>query len=172
MKARNVYGIVRTESVARAAVDALRSEGFDKERISLLARETAHPQPIPAETGEAVRTSHGIAVGAAVGGALGWLAAVAALSIPGIGAVVAAGPIITALGGAAVGAASGMVAGSFVGLGLSEIEAREFQEAAVRGEIVLAVEVASIDEQARAARILAESGARNVTTAGVEPRAA
>lgn len=172
MKPRNVYAIVRTETAARAVVDALRAEGFDKDRISLLARDSAQPQPVQAETGEAMHAPQGIAVGAAVGGALGWLAAVAALTIPGVGAVIAAGPILTALGGAAVGAASGMVAGSFIGLGMSEIEAREFQEAAVRGDIVLAVEVVSIDQQASAARILAAAGARNVTTTGVEPHAA
>lgn len=166
MKPRNVYAIVHDEAVARDTVASLRSAGFDGGSISLLAREGRTPEIRPgAATGEPVRAPEGIAVGAAVGGALGWIAAVGALTIPGIGAVVAAGPLLTVLGGAAVGAASGMVAGSFLGLGMSEIEAREFQEAAVRGDIVLAVKVTSLDEQARAARILAEHRARSITTA-------
>lgn len=174
MKARNVYAIVRTEDAARDAVAALRADGFDRGRISLLARAAGRsPELQPGgASGEWLRAPEGIVVGAAVGGALGWLATVAALTIPGVGAVVAAGPILTALGGAAVGAASGMVAGSFLGLGMSEIEAREFQEAAVRGDVVLAVRVESIDEQARAARILAEHEARSITTAPPDNHAA
>lgn len=174
MKARNVYAIVRNEDAARLAVAALRADGFDRARISLLARAAGRsPELLPGgSSGEWPRAPEGIAVGAAVGGALGWLATVAALTIPGVGAVVAAGPILTALGGAAVGAASGMVAGSFFGLGMSEIEAREFQEAAVRGDVVLAVRIESLDEQARAARILAEHEARNITTAPLENHAA
>ncbi|MFO1200769.1 MAG: hypothetical protein U1E86_27780 [Burkholderiaceae bacterium] len=168
MKPRNVYAIVRDEAAARDAVATLRREGFDRGRVSLLAREGGRgPAPLQPEgtTGDRLRAPEGIAVGAALGGALGWIAAVGALTIPGVGAVVAAGPILTALGGAAVGAASGMVAGSFLGLGMSEIEAREYQEAAIRGDIVLAVKVESLDEQARAARILAEHQARSITTA-------
>lgn len=167
MKARSVYAIVRDEAAARDAVATLRGAGFDRGRISLLAREDGRtPEAKPdAVTGEWLRAPQGIAVGAAVGGALGWIAVVGALTIPGVGAVVAAGPILTALGGAAVGAASGMIAGSFVGLGMSEIEAREYQEAAVRGEFVLVVKVESIDDQARDARILAEHEARSIITA-------
>lgn len=168
MKPRNVYAIVQDEAAARDAVATLRREGFDGGRISVLAREgergPASLQP-DAATGERLRAPEGIAVGAAVGGALGWIATVGALTIPGVGAVVAAGPILTALGGAAVGAASGMAAGSFLGLGMSETAAREYQEAAVRGDVVLAVNVQSLDEQARAARILAEHEARSITTA-------
>lgn len=48
------------------------------------------------------------------------------------------------------------------------IEAREFQEAAVRGDVVLAVKVTSIDEQARAARVLATHGGERITTIGGE----
>lgn len=174
MKPRNVYAIVRDEAAARAAVAALRDEGIDKGSISLLARDDGRaPQLTPdAQSGDGLRAPEGIAVGAALGGALGWIAAIGALTIPGIGAVVAAGPILTALGGAAVGAASGMVAGSFLGLGMSEIEAREFQEAAVRGDIVLAVRVTSLDEQAHAARVLGAHGGERITTIGAAGKAA
>lgn len=173
MKPRNVYAILRTEAAARDAVAALRGDGFDQGNVSLLARQGARsPELKPGgSSGEWLRAPEGIAVGAAVGGALGWIAAVGALTLPGVGAVLAAGPILTALGGAAVGAASGMVAGSFVGLGMSEIEAREYQEAAVRGDIVLAVRVESLDQQARAARILAEHEASSITTTPLDNHA-
>ena len=166
MKPSNVYGIVRSDEAARAAVDALRAAGIDKECISLLARaDDPRPELRPgAAGGNHLRAPQGVGVGAAVGGTIGWLATVGALTLSGAGPVIAAGPLLTALGGAAVGAASGMVAGSFLGLGMSEIEARELQEAAVRGDVVLAVRVASLDEQARATRALAASGADRITT--------
>lgn len=174
MKPRNVYAILHGDPAARGAVAALHDEGFDEQDISLLTRASGRTSELTpgAASRDALRAPEGIAIGAAVGGALGWMAAIGALTIPGIGAVVAAGPILTALGGAAVGAASGMVAGSFLGLGMSEIEAREYQEAAVRGDIVLAVRVVSVDEQARAARVLAEQGGERITTIGATSDAA
>lgn len=166
MKPGNVYAIARSDAAARAAVDALRAAGIDKDCISLLAgADTPHPELRPdASGGNHLRAPQGVGVGAAVGGSIGWLATVGALTLSGVGPVIAAGPVLTALGGAAVGAASGMVAGSFLGLGMSEIEARELQEAAVRGNVVLAVRVASLDEQTRATRALVASGVDRVTT--------
>ena len=47
----------------------------------------------------------GAATGGATGGVIGLLAGIGALAIPGVGSFIAAGPIMAALSGAAVGAA-------------------------------------------------------------------
>ena len=49
----------------------------------------------------------GAGTGAVVGGALGWLAGIGALAIPGLGPFIAAGPIMAALAGVGVGGAVG-----------------------------------------------------------------
>jgi hypothetical protein len=111
----------------------------------------------------------GVALGAILGGAAGWLVGVGALTIPGIGPVLAAGPIAAALGvagtTAAVGAGVGVVAGGLVGVltdwGFSEAEVREYEARASQGDILLTVEVP--DEAAgQAETILRHNGADRV----------
>ena len=59
---------------------------------------------------------------------IGLLAGIGALAIPGVGPFIAAGPIMAALSGMAVGAATGGVVGGLIGLGIPEIEAKRYDE--------------------------------------------
>ncbi len=77
----------------------------------------------------------GATAGGLLGGALGWLAGIGALAIPGVGPFVAAGPIMAALGGAAVGATAGGITGTLVGLGIPELEAKQYDEKIRGGNI-------------------------------------
>jgi hypothetical protein len=52
--------------------------------------------------------------GAAIGGTLGWLVGIGALAIPGLGPLIAAGPIMAALAGAGAGGVVGGLAGALV----------------------------------------------------------
>jgi hypothetical protein len=74
-----------------------------------------------------------------LGGALGWLAGIGALAIPGVGPFIAAGPILASLSGAAVGAATGGLAGALVGYGIPEIEAKRYEGKVKGGNILLSV---------------------------------
>ena len=69
----------------------------------------------------------GATSGAVVGGALGWLAGIGALAIPGVGPLIAAGPIIAALTGVGVGGAVGGITGGLIGLGIPEYEAKRYE---------------------------------------------
>lgn len=66
---------------------------------------------------------------------MGWLAGIGALAIPGIGPFIAAGPIMAALGGAAVGTAAGGIVGALVGLGIPEFEAKRYDAKIREGNI-------------------------------------
>jgi hypothetical protein len=66
------------------------------------ARDFAHEKNTKAPEG----TVAGTGAGGVIGGALGWIARIGALAIPGVGAFIAAGPIMAALSGAAIGAAA------------------------------------------------------------------
>src|SRR5688572_11982130 len=93
------FGIYATRAGVEDAVDELRAEGFRNTDISVLfpenvgTKDFAHEKNTKAPEGATV----GAGSGAVVGGALGWLAGIGALAIPGLGPFIAAGPIMAAL---------------------------------------------------------------------------
>ena len=107
-----VYGIYQSQASAERAVDALVQAGFTNNDISVLmpdqdsTREFAHENSTKAPEGAAT----GAATGGALGGTLGLLAGIGALAIPGVGPLIAAGPIVGALAGLGAGGAVGGVA--------------------------------------------------------------
>src|SRR5437879_12866053 len=120
-------GIYRSRAGAEEAVDALRAAGFRNTDVSVLLPENqgtkdfAHEKGTKAPEGAAT----GATAGVVAGGVLGWLAGIGALAIPGIGPLIAAGPIVGALAGAgAVGVAGGIV-GALIGMGIPEYERSE-----------------------------------------------
>src|SRR5215510_5584993 len=103
-----VFGIAKTEQQAIRIANDLRSAGFSSNDISVLfpdktgTRDFAHEQHTKAPEGAMA----GAGTGGVIGGGLGWLVGIGALAIPGVGPFIAAGPIMAALAGAAVGAAA------------------------------------------------------------------
>jgi hypothetical protein len=141
MAKKAVFCIVNSEPQAAAIVEDLRSAGFSSNDVSALfpdktgTRDFAHEQGTKAPEGAAA----GAGAGALLGGALGWLAGIGALAIPGVGPLIAAGPIIGSLSGAAVGAATGGLTGALVGYGIPEIEAKRYEGKVQGGNILLSV---------------------------------
>lgn len=127
---------------ARAAVQDLVDDGFDRSHISLVAGDregtyaTALKQPV--DKGDATAT--GAATGAVLGGIGGILVGLGALAIPGIGPVIAAGPLIAGLVGAGVGATVGGLMGALVDAGLPEEHAGYYAEGVRRGGTLVSVE--------------------------------
>lgn len=122
-------------------MDRLRASGFSNNDISALlpdkrgTKDFAHEHNTKAPEGAAT----GAGAGGVVGGALGWLAGIGALAIPGVGPLIAAGPLMAALSGAAVGAAVGGVSGALIGLGIPEYEAKRYEGKIKEGNILLSV---------------------------------
>src|SRR5947207_11774476 len=81
----------------------------------------------------------GAGVGAVVGGLGGLLLGLGALAIPGIGPIIAAGPLVAALGGAAAGAAVGGLIGALTKMGVPEEEAHIYAEGVRRGGTLVTV---------------------------------
>ena len=160
-----VFCIAKTEGQAQRIVVDLKSAGFSNNDISVLfpdktgTRDFAHEHNTKAPEG----TASGAGVGGLLGGALGWLAGIGSLAIPGVGPFIAAGPIMAALGGAAVGATVGGIAGALIGMGIPEIEAKRYEGKVRGGNLLVAVHVDSGDEQKRATEILKRAGAHDVT---------
>src|SRR5262249_25645999 len=135
------FGIYISLSEAKAAVDALKNAGFRDTDISALLPENegtkdfAHEKNTKAPEGAAT----GAGTGAVIGGTLGWLAGIGALAIPGIGPLLAAGPIVAALAGMGAGGAIGGLAGALVGMGIPEYEAKRYEGRVREGGILLSV---------------------------------
>lgn len=163
-----VFGIYRDAVVLGGGLERLRSAGFRSTDISVLmpanvsTKDFAHKKDTKAPEGAAT----GAASGAVIGGALGWLAGIGALAMPGLGVFVAAGPIMGLLAGAGAVGAVGGIAGSLIGMGIPEYEAKRFEGRVTSGGILLSVHCDSSDWVKRAKTILKENGAEDIGAAG------
>ncbi|MCU1300810.1 MAG: hypothetical protein JWQ87_1094 [Candidatus Sulfotelmatobacter sp.] len=163
-KSKSVFGVYSTEDDAKVAVAQFADAGFSRSDISIVLPEK--PATDLAVSEDATKAPEGAAVGAgsgaAVGGAMGWLVGVGALAIPGIGPVIAAGPILAALAGVGVGGALGGFAGCLIGVGISESEAGRYEGRLINGGILVAVHCETSQEITRAEDIMRRTKAEDV----------
>lgn len=163
-----VFGIYRNAQSAEIAVDHLLSRGFSNAAISVLlpddesTRAFAHKKETKAPEG----TATGVATGGVLGGTLGLLAGIGALAIPGVGPLIAAGPIMAALAGLGVGGAVGGVVGALVGLGIPEYEAKRYEGAVKGGGTLLSVHCDTSNQIDLAKDALKATGAQDIASAG------
>lgn len=139
---KKIVGVFNTEREASQAIEGLKAQGFTSDEISVVTQDRDELKAIREETG--TKAPEGVAAGAATGGVLGGvaglLAGIGALAIPGIGPILAAGPIAAAFTGAAVGAGAGGLVGGLVGLGIPEEDAKQYEEYVQNGKILLLVD--------------------------------
>lgn len=165
-----VFGIYATPATAENGVDHLVSLGFTNSAISVLmpddetTRAFAHEKSTKAPEG----TTAGVATGGVIGGTLGLLAGIGALAIPGIGPLIAAGPIVAALAGLGAGGAVGGVVGALVGMGIPEYEAKRYEGAVKDGGTLLSVHCDTSEQISVAKQALRDTGARDISASGEE----
>lgn len=139
---KKIVGIFDTEQEATRAIEGLQNQGFTSDEISVITRDRDELKNISEDTG--TKAPEGVATGAATGGVIGGvtglLAGIGALAIPGIGPILAAGPIAATLTGAAVGAGAGGLVGGLIGLGIPEDEAKEYEGYVQSGKILVLVD--------------------------------
>jgi len=163
-----VFGIYPAREAVEGAVDHLRAAGFRSTDISVLFSENqgtkdfAHEKNTKAPEG----TTTGVVSGGIAGGVLGWLTGIGALTIPGLGPLVAAGPLLAALAGAGALGAVGGIIGALVGLGIPEYEARRYEGRIREGGVLLSVHCDSSIWVKRAKELLEETGALDIGSAG------
>jgi len=163
---KSVFGIYLMRSEVESAVSALRDAGFSGSEISVLLPETLSSKDLVTDKGTKAPegAAVGVGSGAAVGGALGWLVGVGALAIPGVGPVIAAGPIVATLAGIGVGGALGGFAGVLIGVGIPEYEAKRYEGRILKGGILVAVHCETAEEIKRAKEIMEITGAEDVAS--------
>lgn len=162
------FGIYTNEATASTAVNQLLAAGFSNDDVSVLMSDVKGTKDFATEknTKAPEGTAAGVGVGGVVGGALGLLAGIGALAIPGVGPLIAAGPIMGALAGLGVGGAVGGLVGALVGLGIPEYEAKRYEGRIKEGGILISVHCDSSEEVSKAKDILKATGADDVSSAG------
>lgn len=169
-----VFGIYSTVTQAELAVDALVTEGFSNADVSVLmsdnqgSKDFAHEKNTKVPEG----TTAGVATGGAIGGTLGLLAGIGALAIPGVGPLIAAGPIVATLAGLGAGGAVGGIVGALVGMGIPEYEAKRYEGRIKEGGVLLSAHCDTSEQIDRAKAILTRTGATDIASAGEEAVAA
>ena len=147
-------------ATANRAVDALRDYGVRSEDISVVYNNPDTHKIEMVHDPNDVSSSEGASFGAVVGGITGAAMGLVALSVPGIGPILAAGPLAAALSsltGAAIGAVTGGVTASLVDLGFSEAEVQGLGYQLQRGYALVAV-TGQDGHLMEAARILNDFG--------------
>jgi hypothetical protein len=163
-----VFGIYHTAAQAERGVDDLVAGGFTSDDISVLlpdnhgTKDFAHEKNTKAPEG----TTAGVAAGGVIGGTLGLLAGIGAIVIPGVGPLLAAGPIIVALAGLGAGGAVGGLIGALVGMGIPEYEAKRYEGRIKAGGVLLSVHCDTAAEITRAKHLLAQNGAQDISSSG------
>jgi hypothetical protein len=165
------FGIYSDPDTLENGLDALRQVGFRNTDVSLLrpenvgSKDFAHVKATKAPEGAAT----GAASGAVIGGAVGWLLGIGAITIPGVGPLVAAGPIVAALAGVGTGGAVGGISGALVGFGIPEYEAKRYEGRVKKGGILLSVHCDDAQWTKKAKRILESTGAEDIATTEEAP---
>lgn len=131
--------VYESHEVARQVVDELEAAGILSSSISLLANKSISDQYDDVD--DASEAGDGAAIGAGVGGGVGLLAGLGILAIPGVGPVVAAGWLASAVVGAVAGGVTGGLVGALVDADLPEDHAHVYSEAVRRGGTLLSVRV-------------------------------
>ena len=143
MKNKAVFGILPTQSDAERLISDLQLKGFSLLDISVLlpnkgaTRDFAHAQGTKAPEGAVA----GGGAGGVAGGVLGLLVGLGALAIPGLGPLLAAGPVMAALRGA------------LIGLGIPEIQAKAYDTKIQGGNVLVAVHTVDASQVERAKEV-------------------
>ncbi|NLM52851.1 MAG: hypothetical protein GX197_08560 [Firmicutes bacterium] len=158
---QTVVGLFRSQEQAEEAIRELRARDFEDIDISLIARGKDEGS---FETGEGELSyekqnlADGTATGGVIGGIAGLLAGAGALLIPGIGPIIAAGP----LAGALTGAVTGGIAGGLIDYGIPEEEGEHYEQEIHRGSILVALESEDENITEEVMAVFRENGAFEV----------
>ena len=166
--AKAIFCTVKTTPQAADIVERLKVAGFSNNDISVLMPNQTGTKnfAIDNQTKAPEGAATGAGTGALLGGALGWLTGIGALAIPGVGPLIAAGPIMAALSGAAIGGAVGGLTGALIGMGIPEYEAKKYEGKLKGGSVLISVHSENAAETERAKAIFQAAKAEDIATSG------
>jgi hypothetical protein len=179
LKETLVIGSVKTREHAERIIRSLKKNGLSDNEISVIFPNnrlrddpkialdhkpgTDPADEKPRDNSERLK---GLTAGAVSGGVLlgtiGGLIGLASFVIPGLGLIVVAGPIATALADAAAGGAAGVIAGALMGMRIPEHNAQKYEKTVREGNILISVHTYTAQGLKKAANLLATGGAMDL----------
>lgn len=155
---KTVLSTFPNRDVAEKAVAELRRNGFGDD-ISIIAKDEQNKDQNRYGTMDTDSVTDGAATGGMLGGLAGLAVGAGALAIPGIGPLIAAGPIAGLLSGAATGG----IAGGLVDWGIPQERSKFYEDKVKQGKILVSINTDDnrINE---AADTLRRFGAQDVET--------
>ncbi len=158
-----VMAVFESPDRVTRVVGDLQHAGFESTDVSVVfPRSAADGSVALAHDARTDTAEGGMGAGGAFGGTLGLLLGIVAMSIPGLGLVAIAGPIVGALVGVAAGAAVGGLAGTLVSLGVPAAEAERYEGSVRGGGVLVAVHAADSARAERAQEILDRCGGLDI----------
>jgi hypothetical protein len=161
MPQTSVFCFATSRSQAGYIVDQLKAARFSSNDISALLTEQGSAQ---------VKRTHvpeGAVAGLGIGGALGWIAGIGVLAIPGFGEFIDASPILAAMAGTGIGATLGGICGGWIGRSIQKREDRydQYDSALLQdGSILISVHAENSAEITQAEVIFAHAGGQGICT--------
>ena len=164
---QTVVGVFSDTSRAEQALNGLKDAGFTPEQVSVVAKDKQDVAQMSDNTDMVANSAAGGAVtGSVLGGLAGFLVGISALVIPGIGPIVGAGIIGSTLAGAGIGAVTGGLVGALTAEGVSEEDARGYEENVRQGGILLSVRANGDAQGQQAQQVFQDAGGTDVRSYG------
>jgi hypothetical protein len=150
---------------AQRAIAQLNRAGFTEREIGVTARDMGEADSGVADGAKKTHAKEGAIAGVAAGAGVGalWGLGILAGVLPGIGTAIAGGTLAAILSSAAAGAATAGVAGTLIGLGIPEEEAKYYDREFQAGRVVVTVNAGIRLQEAQA--ILVENGGYDMRSA-------
>lgn len=161
----DVIGIYTDKAHVDVGVERLLESGFTKDEISVLLID-------PPTDIDLVHQGHSTAAvtsGMALGGTLGFVAGFAAMAIPGLESVRAAGPFLGAIAGTGVGGTIGGLISQFYGIGVPAQTVEEYEAEVASGKVLVTVHCETAEKLNLAKEVLLTTEARNVSQTDKAP---
>jgi len=171
MSKQAVLGIVKSPEQADHVLKALRQLGFSADDVSILfpdqggAHHFVHERQTKAPEGAVA----GAGAGGLAFGTLGLLVGLGTLTIPGLGPLLAVGPLLAALSSGAVGVAIGGVTGALVGLGFPEFIAKMYEGKLSEGNTLISVHTENPVDIERVKRVFVQHAVEDVGSTAEAP---
>ncbi len=161
-----VTATFKTRSAAEDALRSLEAAGITEEQISVVITDATRGKSFNMESHSRVDegAAGGATAGGVIGAVLGAVAAAGTLVVPGLNLVVT-GALVGSLAGLAAGAATGGLLGALVGAGMTEHEAKIYEDEIKNGNVLLAVDAADGEQKKSVRNILEQADAYNLLAA-------
>lgn len=132
-----LVGIFESVHEANNVIIRLKEIGYREDDITVLAKDKEKMDRLEGDTDN---MGTGAAIGGTIGGIAAALPALGLLAIPGIGPILAAGPLAVILGGVVAGGVAGGLIGAFTKMGIDEVDAKNYEHQLNEGKIIVLVE--------------------------------